>query len=55
MLYPTNLAFGGFDGTIIYVVGRCGNAVYGTGDGCIEAFRTDAPGRQYLISLPKQN
>jgi sugar lactone lactonase YvrE len=55
MLYPTNIAFGGHDGTLVYVVGRCGSAAYATGDGCIEVFRTDAPGRQFLISLPKAN
>lgn len=42
---PTNLEFGGPDGRTLFAVGRCGvNAPHGTGDGCVEAVRVDAPG-----------
>jgi sugar lactone lactonase YvrE len=48
-LYPTNLAFGGADGKTIFAVGRCGDAGWGTGDGCIEQIgvKADYAGREW--------
>lgn len=43
----TNLAFGGTDGRAIYVVGRCGQASWGTCDGYIEAVPTSGFGREW--------
>jgi len=41
--FPTNLAFSP-TGDLLYVVGRCGNAPYGTGDGCMDVVRVaEAP------------
>jgi sugar lactone lactonase YvrE len=45
MLYPTGISFGGYDGTLLYVVGRCGAHPWGSGAGCIDVFRTQFPGR----------
>jgi signal peptidase len=41
---PTNLAFGGPDGRTVYVTQRKG--------GFIEAFRVDAPGREFCLQRP---
>merc|ERR1719480_235874 len=41
--FPTNLAFSP-QGDLLYVVGRCGNAPWGTGDGCMDVVRVaEAP------------
>jgi sugar lactone lactonase YvrE len=55
-VYPTNLAFGGEDGTTLYVVGRCGSSSWGTGDGCIEAVVTSSVGREWaLVHVPQES
>merc|ERR1712232_446121 len=41
IVYATNLAFGGPDGKVLYVVGRCGSSGWGSGNGCVEAVATD--------------
>merc|ERR1719382_645713 len=40
--YPTNLAFSP-QGDLLYVVGRCGNAPWSQGDGCVEVVSVPTP------------
>jgi hypothetical protein len=56
------LAFGGADGKTLYVVGRCGAAGWGIGNGCIETIVVSHPGREWSIQkiggagpVPKPN
>ncbi|KAI8803724.1 hypothetical protein BJ742DRAFT_713998 [Cladochytrium replicatum] len=53
---PTNLEFAGPQGTDVVVVGRCGNADYGTGVGCLETFKSPNPGRAFteLVRTSKE-
>ncbi|KXS20324.1 calcium-dependent phosphotriesterase [Gonapodya prolifera JEL478] len=46
-MFPTNLEFGGPTGTTLFVVGRCGNANFGEGVGCVDTFQNDIPGRAF--------
>merc|ERR1711971_1236587 len=42
LLYPTNLDLS-FDNSDLYVVGRCGEASWGSGNGCWNHIRCDLP------------
>ena len=46
--HPTNLEFGGADGTTLCVVGRCSDSPgWAQGDGCVETLEVSYPGRQW--------
>jgi len=44
---PTNLAFGGEQGDVIYAVGRCSGSPYGQGNGCVDVIQNSRPGREW--------
>jgi len=44
---PTNLAFGGEQGDLIYVVGRCLGAGWSQGEGCVDVVQALHPGREW--------
>jgi len=44
---PTNLAFGGERGDVIYAVGRCSGSPYGQGSGCVDVIQNSRPGREW--------
>merc|ERR1712003_279715 len=46
---PTNLAFGGEQGDLIYVVGRCLGAGWSQGDGCVDVVQALHPGREWSL------
>lgn len=47
--YPTNVAIGGKDGMTLYAVGRCGEAPWSTGDGCVDVARAENAGREWAM------
>ncbi|ORX91285.1 calcium-dependent phosphotriesterase [Basidiobolus meristosporus CBS 931.73] len=48
--FPSNIEFGGPNGTTLYIVGRCGiNTPHGHGVGCVDTWENDAPGRAWWI------
>ncbi|KAG5185892.1 hypothetical protein JKP88DRAFT_288879 [Tribonema minus] len=46
---PTNLEFGGPDGKTLYVVGRCGDAAWTQGVGCVDTYQAPAAGRSWTL------
>eukprot|EP00611_Tribonema_gayanum_P030577 TRINITY_DN8563_c0_g1_i2.p1 TRINITY_DN8563_c0_g1~~TRINITY_DN8563_c0_g1_i2.p1 ORF type:complete len:366 (-),score=83.65 TRINITY_DN8563_c0_g1_i2:747-1844(-) len=47
--YPTSLEFGGSDGKTLYIVGRCGDAKFTTGVGCVDVYGSPAAGRAWTM------
>jgi len=44
---PTNLAFGGERGDLIFVVGRCAGSPWSQGEGCVDVVQALRPGREW--------
>ncbi|KAG5177659.1 hypothetical protein JKP88DRAFT_264989 [Tribonema minus] len=51
--YPTNLDFGGPDGRTLFIVGRCLDAPWGQGDGCVDTIDVPAAGRTWSMLQPQ--